>query len=90
MKDAEAHYDASVGDSMGQYFTYKPGEVKEMTYVIYVPENIPDDILNDMKSKYLTGESQYKAQAKEVLGRELDVTISFVKAGGNYDYGSDK
>ena len=90
LKDAEAHYDASVGDSMGQYFTYKPGEVKEMTYVIYVPENIPDDILNDMKSKYLTGESQYKAQAKEVLGRELDVTISFVKAGGNYDYGSDK
>jgi len=90
LKEAEALYDPSVGNSMGQLFTYKPGEVTHMTYVVYVPENIPDDVLNEMKAKSEIGADSSKAKAKEVLGRELEVTISFAKAGGNYDYGSEE
>ncbi len=86
LKSAEDDYNPELD---GVHFNCKPGEVKNVVYVVYVPENIPDDVLNDIKSKSENGAENYKAQAKELLGRDVTVNISFVKAGGNYDYGSE-
>lgn len=86
LKYAEDEYNPELD---GMHFNCKPGEIKNIVYVVYVPENIPDDVLNDIKSKSENGAENYKAQAKEKLGRDVTVNISFVKAGGNYDYGSE-
>ena len=70
-------------------FNYKPGDIQNIVYVVYVPENIPDDVLNDIKAKSEVGSEDYKKQARNLIGRDVNVTISFVKAGGTYDYGGE-
>ena len=86
LKNAEDEYNPELD---GVHFNCKPGAVKNIVYVVYVPENIPDDVLNDIKAKSENGAENYKAQAKEKMGRDVTINISFVKAGGNYDYGSE-
>lgn len=87
LKDAKSTYDP---ESPTTSYNYNPDNIKQIVFVVYVPENIPDDKLNTIKANSEKGAEEYKKQAKDLLGRELDVNISFVKAGGTYDYGSEK
>ena len=83
LKMMEDNYDPT-SDIYG--FNIKPGEIKSMVYTVYVPENIPEETLKAIKEKSEVGTEKCKQKAKETLGRELEVTIIFEKAGGNYDY----
>ena len=86
LKDAKSTYDPK---SPTTSYNYNPDNIKQIVFVVYVPENIPEDKLNTIKANSEKDADKYKKQAKDLLGRELDVNISFVKAGGNYDYGSE-
>lgn len=87
LKNAEDSYDPEAPISA---HNYKPGSVKQIQYVVYVPENIPDDKLNEIKAAGEIGVERYKNEAKEIIGRDIDVHISYVKGGGTYDYGGSE
>ena len=66
---------------------YEPGTTKDYTYIVYVPENISDETLSDIQNE-VTKELYipYKESSENKTGLKLNVTIEYVKAGGNYDY----
>lgn len=86
LKDYEEVYNPDIAKSS---FNYKPGDITNIEYIVYVPENIPDETLNDIKAISELGAADYKKTATEELGRDITVSVSFVKAGGNYDYGGN-
>lgn len=73
-------------ESEGAY-GYEPGTTTDYTYIVYVPENISDETLSDIKNE-VTKELYipYKESSENKTGLKLNVTIEYVKAGGNYDY----
>ncbi len=83
----EKQYDPDDPNWISQY---KPGDVKKFEYVVYLPENIPDDKYNEIVSTSKNNAAQYESKGKEVIGRDVEVNIKFVKAGGTYNYGSEE
>lgn len=67
---------------------YEPGTTTQYTCVIYVPENISDEEVQKIESAAKKNWREYYDMAQDEFGVELQVNISIVKAGGNYDYGS--
>lgn len=68
---------------------YEPGSTNTYKYVIYVPENISDEKLNEIKKASEENRQEYSAAAKEDYGLDISVSVEIIKAGGNYDYGSE-
>lgn len=68
--------------------SFKPGEVKQIIYTVYVPENITDEQLNAIKARSEKGFAKYGSTASETLGRDIDIVVMYEKGGGNYDYGN--
>lgn len=67
-------------------------ETQVITYVLYVPENIPDGdyqallkAVADAKSDYALFSMQYPDEKYPHLVMDIDI----IKGGGNYDYGSE-
>lgn len=71
----------------GEY-GYAPGSTHTYKYVIYVPENIPEDELNGIKTASQDYREEFSARAREEYGLDISVSVEIIKAGGNYDYSS--
>ena len=64
-------------------------ETRVITYVLYVPENIPADDYEALKTAASDALVEYKkfmALNQEGEQDEVALSIDIVKAGGNYDY----
>lgn len=64
-------------------------ETRVITYVLYVPENIPADDYEALKTAASDALVEYKkfmALNQESEQDEVALSIDIVKAGGNYDY----
>lgn len=72
-----------------------PYSTKSFTYVVYVPENISDAEYNKMKENIAKGQTDYQfmmSGADEETKKQyadIGMSVQIVKAGGNYDYGSE-
>ncbi len=69
---------------------YEPGSTKEFTLIVYVPENISDEQLDEMKKVARKNEDLYYENSTAKTGLDLIVSIEYVRDGGNYDYGGDE
>ena len=67
-------------------------DTKMFTYVLYVPENIPEDDYQALQEAISQAMSDYYAyilaHPEQGFG-ELSFNVDIVRAGGNYDYGSE-
>lgn len=75
---------------------FVPEETNSLTYVLYVPENISDEEYMKTKEKFTKAYSDYVLQRRAMSeeAREeyanIAIHVEIVKAGGNYDYGSEE
>lgn len=73
-----------------------PSSTKSFTYVVYVPENISDAEYNKMKENIAKGQIDYQymiGSADDETSKQyadIGMFVQIVKAGGNYDYGSEE
>ena len=68
---------------------YKPGSTTGLVYVVYVPENIPDEELNQIKTKVSSISDSYREYAKNTFDdsvANIPITFTYEKVGGNYKY----
>lgn len=73
---------------------YLSEDTKTITYVLYVPENIPEDQYQELLSAVAEAKKNYLLYYSEVDDPDdkypdLGMNIQIVKGGGNYDYGSE-
>lgn len=72
---------------------YLPAETDSLTYVLYVPENYPDDQYDKLKEAI--AEAQKDVAMMQMMAEPGDelysigVNVQIVRAGGNHDYGSE-
>ena len=69
-----------------------PKDTKVITYVLYVPENIPDEDYQELEQAASQAKADYASfnmLYPDENYPDLIMDIQIVKGGGNYDYGSD-
>ena len=66
---------------------YEPGSTTAYKYIVYVPENISDDRLDEMHKEANENLSEVLAYKSKTTGINIDFSVEFVKAGGTYNYG---
>lgn len=69
---------------------YEPGSTNIYKYIIYVPENISDEKINKIANAVEEGRRTFSLLAEKEFGTDISVSVEIVKAGGNYDYGSEE
>lgn len=73
-----------------------PDSTNSITYVVYVPENIPDEEYQKMEDNIAAGQLEYVYMISQLSDEEkekyskIGVSIIVEKAGGNYGYGSEE
>ncbi len=68
---------------------YLPQDLEVINYVVYVPENIPEEDYAALEKAASDAIVEYRKFAMMYPDESLDevvLSIDFVKAGGNYDY----